>query len=441
MAVQFPNFLNVPIRTGQYDALGDIVQNYYAGKSMPKDDLIKAIQAEFARPNAEQSLLASKLENRGKGLSNRKSQLDIDKMVQDIADQKAFEQQLRNALGGGATGAMPAMGGATGAAPMSAQPPMQMPPAVGGAPRPVQMNPALGQQLGQGGGTQNVDVGEPDAYGIDPTKIDRRYRKFDQMATGLPDSAYKAGASPAAGQPPMAAPQGMPTAPMALPQQPAAPEEPNEIVVAKGSPHLSGVDAMYENSPLSRAFLEKKGFKKQTEVKFDNKTGKTTVMTKYPSGKVTLQSIGGMTGEEGIPLTNKMVAKHQNVIASVDVALPVLKKISNLDDADFSRWSTTNRGAKYNALVSQVLDSLIGAFGMPSTDKGLQSVRDQVEIGHGESAEAYKKRIAELIADLNERKNYSAGEVKRSNKISPVSAGNTSNIDDPDPTGMFGGQE
>jgi len=441
MAVQFPNFLGVPIRTGQYDALGDIVQNYYAGKSMPKDDLIKAIQAEFARPNAEQSLLASKLGNSGKRLSNQKEQLDINKMMQDMADQKAFEQQLRQALGGGATGANPSMGGANGASsqPMN-MPPAGMPMRSGGAPSPVQMNPALsqalGQSQGQSQGVQNVDVGEPDAYGLDPSKMDRRYVKIDQQATGLPASAYGKNASAATANPASA-----PASPMAMAPQAASQEQPNEIVVAKGSPHLSGVDAMYENSPLSRAFLEKKGYKKQTEVKFDNKTGRTTVMTKYPSGKVTLQTMGGAgsVSGDGIPLTNNQVTKHQNIISSVDVAIPVLKEIADMKSYPYNPLYHGAEYADYHGLVSQALDSVVGAFGMPKTNEGLESVRSQIERKTFETAGAYRKRLNKLISDLEKRKNYSAGEVKRSNKISPVSSSDTSSIQDDDP--VFGGDD
>jgi len=101
MAVQFPNFLSVPVRTQDYSGFGDIVNNYYAGKAMPKDDLIKAIQAQFAKPNAEQALLAAQLGNKKSGIDIRKGELDIQNTLRDIAQQKMFEDQLRQALTGG----------------------------------------------------------------------------------------------------------------------------------------------------------------------------------------------------------------------------------------------------------------------------------------------------------------------------------------------------
>ena len=100
MAIQFPNFLGVPVRTPDYSGIGDIVNNYYAGKAMPQDALIKAVQAKFAEPTAEQGLLTSQL-------TNKKSQLEISKLSQEMATQRAFEQMLRGALGGNPTPATP----------------------------------------------------------------------------------------------------------------------------------------------------------------------------------------------------------------------------------------------------------------------------------------------------------------------------------------------
>jgi hypothetical protein len=62
----------------------------------------------------------------------------------------------------------------------------------------------------------------------------------------------------------------------------------------------------------------------------------------------------------------------------------------------------------------------MGAFGMPSTNEGLKSVRDQLEIRHFETPSAYRDRIRKLKKDLESRKQYSEKEVKRTNKIAPI---------------------
>lgn len=448
MAIQFPNFLSVPVRTPDYSGIADIVQNYYAGKDMPKQDLMRAIQAEFARPNAEESLKGSRLSNTGKELSNRKEQLDIDRLVREAAEQKAFEDQLRKALSGIASpggGAMPsymqqgatapvAQGGAPAAAPSA-------PPAL----TPQAIAQALSQPAGLPVGQPVTDPNQFDD-GLDRSKMEPRYRKFDQQATGLPASAY---GSPPAGQ--SVAPTGaMPAAAVtsAAPETaPAAaapqPEAPHEIVLTQGSPHLFGIDAMWDQNPLSRAFLEKKGYKKTQDIKFNQKTGQTTIITKYPSGTITQQTIsnpGGSTSD-GIPLTNKLISQHQQMIAAIDNAKPVIEEIIN--QKGFQPYPRgigmglvpgwMGQAATYDTLVKSALDTLMKAYGLPSTNEGIATVKDQLLINHGETTGHYRQRLRNLIKDLDRRKAYSENEVKRSNKIQRVdttAGGQTYSSDD-----------
>jgi hypothetical protein len=254
------------------------------------------------------------------------------------------------------------------------------------------------------------------------------------MVGSPPPVVQNGAASPIAPSAPSAdanAPSMPNAAPMAQTAAAEQPEDLHEVVVAKGAPQLAGIDAMYDSNPLSRAFLEKKGFKKSQEVKFDNKTGRTTIITKYPSGKVTTQiSANTASGaDSGFPLTNKMISKHQNIISSIDNAIPRIEKI--LDEGKgFQPYPRTfgmglvpgfmSQSSKYDAQVKSALDSLMGAYGLPSTDKGLETVHAQIQIGHGETIPAYKRRLKELVQDLKRRKAYSENEVKRSNKIQPI---------------------
>lgn len=395
MAFQFPNFLAAPIDRPDYSGIGDAVSNFYAGKAMPNDDLIKRVQAQFAKPNAEAALAGTKL-------SNRKSQLEIEKYAYDLAQQKAMEQMLKQALsgGGGQAGSAPVMGGAGGG------------------------NMTIPQQPAQ------PSAPLPMTYANAPSNI---------LGNIIPDMGNAMSQA-------LQQPGGNPVAPPALAQQP---EEHNEITINKGSPHLAGVDRLYDENPLSRAFLEAKGFKKKQEVKFDNKTGKTSILTTYPSGRMTLQSAGGSiaTGE-GIPLTSKMISKHQNIVSSIDNALPVIQEILDLNKQEkgtngkekdkywepyprtgSEHWYQFGLGSvpgyksaatKYEALVNSALDSLVGAYGLPSTNEGIETVRKQLQIGHGETDAAYTRRIKELVKDLERRKSYAENQVKRSNKIQPV---------------------
>ncbi len=196
------------------------------------------------------------------------------------------------------------------------------------------------------------------------------------------------------------------------------PANPNEQVISPGSPQLSGINEWYENNPMDRPELEKRGFKKVQQIKID-KTGKATLITKYPDGKITVTSMNANDKDgNGIPLTNKMISQHQNVVASVDVAVPVLDKIIDMKNSEYSTfggWS--NKGAKYAAVVSQALDSLLGAFGLPQTNEGIKTIREQLEIGRFEGPVEYRNRIKELKEDILKRQKYSEGLVKKAIKI------------------------
>jgi len=423
MAVQFPNFLQVPIQRPDYSGIGDAVNNYYAGKMMPKDDLIKAVQAQFAQPNAEETLKGSRLTNAQTALNNRKLQLEIQKYAYDLAQQRALEAQLKQALsGGGATQTNAPIAPTGGAIAPNA-------PATMGTPAPIQYPAGMPQMPPSAVPTLNPKLGQAVAQVMQPAM---QNMAIPNMPQGMPQAMQQPAAAAQGG-----APAGLPEQ-LALQQQP---EQPHEVVIKKGSPQLVGVDKLYENGdPNVRKFLEGKGFKKTQQIKFDNKTGKTSVITTYPSGTVTVQSTSATGGEEGIPLTNKMISKHQNIVSSIDNAMPIIKEIQDLyDKGSKFQWEayprssgiTTGLGLgsvpgfqsasnKYEALVSSVLDSLAGAYGLPATNEGIETVKKQLLIGHGETDAAYRRRLTNLVKDLERRKNYSLNEVKRSNKIQPI---------------------
>lgn len=415
MAFQLPNFLAAETKTPDYSGLADIFQNYYAGKEMPKQDLINSIKAEFARPTAEQALLSSKLSNRGaeltnrgSELSNRTAELKIQQYVRELAQQKAFEQQLKQALMGNSGNA-----GIPSISPDRAQAVAQ----------------ALSQNQPQ---NPNIPMGQ------------------SNNMPGTPGLTGNAGAAaiPVPSQASTVAPAS--SAVLSQPSAATAPEnEMHEITVSKGEPHLAGIDQMWDSSPLSREFLKKKGYEKKEEVKFDNKTGKTSIITRYPSGRVTVQSVGGISSDNGIPLTKSMITKHQNVIAGVDMVIPKLYKILELGGGEkldakgmpagknadvfqpYPRSSGYMPGmgyipgwmsdaANYESLVTSVAEPLVNALGYPKTNEGIEKAVQQVVTSHGERNYRYIKRIRDLIKELEERKKYSENEVKRSNKINPI---------------------
>jgi hypothetical protein len=407
MAIQFPNFLAAQLMKPDYSGLGDIVSNFYAGKEMPKNDLIKQIQAEFARPNAEQTLQGLKLGNVGAGLTNQKSMLEIAKFKREQAQEAEIQRLFSNALrNGGNIGVNPAQSSAP--MPSFQQPQMNNPAIVN----------ALQNQLQQNSGASNA----PTAPSLNPIA------PFAPTSREMPSTF---------------------TQPMEQQAQSAnqpteqAPANNNMQVITEGTPRLASIDTLWDQNPLSREFLKKKGFEKKTDVKFDQKTGQTRVITTYPSGKTTLEIIGTPGGANGeVPITTANVTKNQSIISAIDNTIPVIKDILALDKGTTknTEWEPYPRSSgfqpglgwlpgyqskstNYEGLVSSALDTLLGAYGLPKTNEGIETVKKQLLIGHGETDSAYKARLNRLIKDLERRKDYSSSLLKKATKNPPRDSG------------------
>jgi hypothetical protein len=406
MAIQFPNFLGVPLVKSDYSGIGDSVSNYYAGKAMPKDDLIKQIQAQFARPNAEQTLEGLRLGNQGTGLTNQKMRLEIEKYRYDLAKQREMENLIANAMRGGNAGASQPQQGISSQQNMPSMPqtPQMAPPAMDGS-----INPALASAIQQ-------QMRPNPNLGIAPT---------------APPSASNAPMMQSSSQMPETSSQAQ----QAIPESTASN---NAQIITQGEPRYAGMDALWDQNPLSREFLKKKGFEKKTEIKFDQKTGQTRILTTYPSGKISLQTFDGAGGANGeAPLTTANVTKQQSIVNNIDNTLPVIKDILSLDKntkSDYlKKWEAFPRNSgwqpglgwvpgyhsastNYESLVSSALDTLLGAYGLPKTNEGIETVKKQLLIGHGETDAQYKNRLNRLIKDLERRKEYSSSLLKKASK-------------------------
>ena len=429
MAVQLPNFLGVPVREPDYSALGNIFENYYAGKNLPRQDMIneyaakgapldylmKQVQAELARPKAEQELKGLKLGNQIKqaeadyALPNAeqfllasKLQNALRKVDVDFARPKAEQTLAGLKLGNQSTSL---------------------------SNRQAQMTiERLQKELAKEAELQALIR----SGGVTPPVNESTVRQ-QQNDKALQDSlAGVMGHQAMKNQPtPMAAPL--------LTDHPANVDQVQQIDA--GTPSLYPMDKIWEERPDLRASMKKDGREKTVTPTYDKKTGQTRIETKWPSGRVTVKIIApiGKTGIEEIPLTAAMKTKHQNVISSVDTVLPVLDKIMELKE--FPRYSlplvgSGNQLNKYDALVNESLDSLIGALGVPRTNEGLESVKKQIQIGRLESERAYKKRMKEFRQSLLNRKAYSSKEIKK-----PVDYGaeaSTDSITEADPLGLGG---
>lgn len=336
MAIQLPNFLSVPVRTPDYSGLANIVQNFYQGKELPRNDLISAIKTEFTRPAIEQELLSARL-------ANQKNQLDLNNMLQQISSNKDFQNKFKQFL-------------------------------------------------------NNKDTNARNNFAENNQQSNNLANLLSQSLTGTQK------------------------------QQSSQNNQPQELVIDQGIPAQYKIDEFWDMHPEYQKLLEKQGYKKIVETKIDNKTGEVKVVTTYPSKRITVKTMStrGQSGD-GIPLTNAMITKHQQVSSAVDNLLPTLKKLRDLKSHKniylFGNLTATAEQKDYERLVNSAKENIIRAFALNPTDSGLKTALNQLTIGGFESEQHYKKAIDRLIDDMKERKAYSDKELKRSNKISPIDTG------------------
>lgn len=411
MAIQFPNFLSSQIVKPDYSGFADIVSNYYAGKQMPKDDLIKAVQAEFARPTAEQSLTHSKL-------ANQQLRQSISKAATEMREQAQLQALLKQALSGGG-GSPPQQMPATNQNTIGTQVGTQQPP------QGANINPKLGEALQAN--QFDTKLSEPEEKQFQVWK--QRYAPNDSGADYDLRGAFKAGLTPDpktghwpdtykkpnhptfsnqsiyASQAPNKA--GTWNGDQYVPPQQAAPqtEAPNEQVLDKGLPHLYGVDQMWDNNPISQEFLKKKGFSKEVKREKDKKTGIETIYTKYPSGRMTKTEIVPEVKKEdldkGIPLTTQVLNKTVSQVKGTDAIIPYIDELIDMGEKGqlpHTYWAPTNAHATYIRTATEALDKYLTAAGLNQTDMSAQSIKEILFRSFNESTDHYINELKKLKA-------------------------------------------
>lgn len=206
----------------------------------------------------------------------------------------------------------------------------------------------------------------------------------------------------------------------------------NIQIISPGSENLYKLDQMYDANPVSRSFLEKKGFKKTQSVKFDPKTGVSAVITTWPSKKITIETLGGgNVNKDASPLTEASKTSSQSVIGAVTTAIPLIDKLINFETPvkGFS-FLSPDKSAQYESITNQLSDQLLTALKLPKTNESLELVKSMTKRHFMESDEAYHIRMKDLKSDLLSRKKYSQGVIKGGVNLKEEA-------NDSDPLGLF----
>lgn len=449
MAVQLPNFLSAQLINPDYSGLADIFQNYYGGKALKQQDIIgqnqakaapldllmKQIQAEFARPNAETALTGAKLGNQSTGLSNQNTSLQIQQLKKQIAENAAIENQIKAAI---------------------AQ-----------------------QQAGQGGGMQGGGGFGGQAQPEMPDQMQSQGMYQPVKMNDMSEALSKVMANPMMRNQP---------APMTNPLMEEHPEGMQKIQthgkerfqeLDPGTSSLYGIDQLWDRNPMARPLIEKRYGKKDVKREYDKSTGATRLVTTWPSGRRTVKTImPPIEQDEGedIPLSKSGMGKVEDEIRGADVLVPYLdtiidiatptndliKEKQNLSKTDESKSKNidrikkidealkgrntaggiynetqmpyfsnvfgfnfpSNASAKYHRIVNKALESYASSGKLPKTNESIERVHQILSRGTNESN---KQFYDQLVQERKEQIEKRARNVKLMKK--GISRFGTSSLD------------
>ncbi len=169
-------------------------------------------------------------------------------------------------------------------------------------------------------------------------------------------------------------------------------------VLTEGNPSLAHVDKLYDENPYARLALEKKGFKKTQTVKVDPRTGLSSVVTTYPSGKVEVRSTSNATGD--VPLTNALKTLHQNIISGAPKAEKMIDDLIESPSPLGIPGFKPDQQARHKALVNAAAETYAKAKGWPNTNESIHRATTILGRGTLESDAAYRERLKSLKSSL-----------------------------------------
>lgn len=179
-------------------------------------------------------------------------------------------------------------------------------------------------------------------------------------------------------------------------------------VQATGNPNLYHIDDLIQGNPHAAALLKKQGMEIKRNVKYDPKTGVTSVVTQYPSGKVTVSASGVKANGGKSPLTTKTLSSLQ----SAKVAIPQLKAVIDKLIATpspvhpklpYGAGDLWRPGARkeHDDLVNLGKDLFAKAKGLTTTEKALETGAKTLDRGNFQSDATYHAALLKTKALLD----------------------------------------
>ena len=192
-------------------------------------------------------------------------------------------------------------------------------------------------------------------------------------------------------------------------QQPTQQPAQDSNIINQGNPELYSIDQLYDSNPLARMGLKKRGYEKKQETKYDPKTGVSSVITTYPSGKVTVNTSGVKAGNGKSPLTTKSVSQLQQA----KIAIPQLKRVikelidnpspahPNLPWGLGDAWRPGDR-KKHDDLVNLGKDLFAKSKALTTTEKALETGKETLDRHNYQSDRSYHEALLNTLARLDD---------------------------------------
>lgn len=207
----------------------------------------------------------------------------------------------------------------------------------------------------------------------------------------------------------------------------------NEQILSPGNPALTHLNDIWEKFPQHRKAFEKRGIKKTETVKFDPKTGTSSVITTFPNGEVRVRS--SIPNDDMSPATIKSKSDAQKTLSAITNARPIIEDIikstlkGEIPGQLIGKYFTPDTQAEYESDVIQSSDTLAGALGYPATDTGLHQAQQTVLRKQIESDKGYEKRLRKLLKDMDQREKTAKNTLRKGFSLKNNAANNSGNFE------------
>jgi len=108
--------------------------------------------------------------------------------------------------------------------------------------------------------------------------------------------------------------------------------------------------------------------------------------------------------EQGTPAD--ITARHK-VVRSAENVIPALKDLRDMKLPSVGFGTTVGSPktlASYNTRIVNLVESMLGAYGLSATDKSIKAVEESIKKHSFEGDKAYRQRLDHIIKDIQERK-------------------------------------